>query len=124
MQAHGGFRVRSDGQAVVQSSKEADAQDRKPGEIADAPSKAAAADQSGSSSPIPSISLLNYEERHEHHQVPDCDKEVQADEKFCYGCGTKLEWQYRYAQQTTKRVLTSRNSFYNCGNIFLYMKMM
>ena len=90
MQAHGVFRVRSDGQAVVQSSKEADAQDRKPGEIADAPSKAAA-DQSGSSSLIPSISLPNYEGRHEHHQVPDYGKEVQSDKKFCHGCGTKLE---------------------------------
>ena len=36
----------------------------------------------------------SYEERHEHHQVPDCGKEMQADEKFCHGCGTKLEWRY------------------------------
>lgn len=37
----------------------------------------------------------SYEERHEHHQVPDCGKEVQSDEKFCHGCGTTLEWRYR-----------------------------
>jgi RHS repeat-associated protein len=56
MQMHGGFRVRSDGQAVVQSSKDTAAQDRNPGGIDEVPSEAAA-DQSGSSSPIPSISL-------------------------------------------------------------------
>jgi len=33
----------------------------------------------------------SYEERHEHHQVPDCGKEVQADEKFCHGCETELK---------------------------------
>jgi len=55
MQAHGGFRVRSDGQPVVQSPKETDAQDRNPGGINEAPSEASASDQSGS--PSPSISL-------------------------------------------------------------------
>jgi len=57
MQMHGGFRVRSDGQPVVQSSKETDAQDRNPGGVNEAPSEASASGQSGSSSPIPSISL-------------------------------------------------------------------
>lgn len=37
----------------------------------------------------------SYEEKHEHHQVLDCGKEMQADEKFCHGCGTELEWRYR-----------------------------
>ncbi|MCK5014073.1 MAG: VCBS repeat-containing protein [Candidatus Omnitrophica bacterium] len=59
MQMNGGFRVRPNGQPVANSSKETAAQDitQSPGEINDAASKEAAAGQSGSSSPIPSISL-------------------------------------------------------------------
>jgi RHS repeat-associated protein len=57
MQMRGGFRVRPNGQPVVQSSKGTAAQDRTQGEINDAASKDAAAGQSGSTSPIPSISL-------------------------------------------------------------------
>ena len=58
MQMKGGFRVRSNGQPVAHSSKETVAQDRNqnPGENNDAANKAAA-DQSGSTSSVPSISL-------------------------------------------------------------------
>jgi RHS repeat-associated protein len=58
MQMHGGFRVRSNGQPVVQSKATAarnGVQDT--GGINETPGEVAAPDQSGSSSPIPSISL-------------------------------------------------------------------
>jgi hypothetical protein len=57
MQMNGGFRVRPNGQLVAHSSKETAAQDRNQGEINEAPSNIAAADQSGNSSSVPSISL-------------------------------------------------------------------
>ncbi|MBW2690225.1 MAG: hypothetical protein JRC99_09885, partial [Deltaproteobacteria bacterium] len=56
---NGGFRVRPNGQPVANSSKKTAAQDitQSPGENNAAASTEAAAGQSGSSSPIPSISL-------------------------------------------------------------------
>jgi RHS repeat-associated protein len=58
MQARGGFRVRSDGQPVVQSKATAARNGiQYTGGSNEAPSEVAAPDQSGSSSPIPSVSL-------------------------------------------------------------------
>jgi hypothetical protein len=56
MQMKGGFRVRSNGQPVAQSSKDTAAQDITPSPGSDAATEAAAG-QSGSTSSVPSISL-------------------------------------------------------------------